>query len=148
MTNQYHFFLLAVISSGHTLTQSGDGVWRPKSGHSKLDRNAQTGPVYSEKAAPWTHSTILGWASNGNPLYGPFGYSAPPTPTRQSNPSSPGSVRAASLWSLSQHSGVSQMLNANNYGPKFNAKLPLGRYVEASAPTKPPPARPSTNPSA
>ena len=33
--------------------------------------------VLSENPAPHTHSPIIGWAYDGNPIYGPYGYSDP-----------------------------------------------------------------------
>lgn len=32
---------------------------------------------YDEKTSDFTHSPILGWAYDGNPIYGPYGYSSP-----------------------------------------------------------------------
>src|SRR5438874_1661304 len=40
-------------------------------------RSSRTGNTYQEKPAPWSHSPILGWAFDGYPIYGPYGYSDP-----------------------------------------------------------------------
>src|SRR4051812_45721569 len=37
-------------------------------------RNSRIGASYREKASGWTHSPILGWAQDGYPIYGPYGY--------------------------------------------------------------------------
>ena len=37
--------------------------------------------VLTENSAPHTHSPIIGWAYDGNPIYGPYGYSEPGDPT-------------------------------------------------------------------
>jgi uncharacterized protein (TIGR03437 family) len=103
----------------------------------QVDRNSRTGPAYGEKAAPWTHSPILGWASDGNPLYGPYGYSDP-TSSGSALKRLKSGFRMRSIttrttlpsWALGQHSGVSQTLTATQYGPDVSAKFPLGRYVE------------------
>ena len=98
---------------------------------------ARTGTTYRENAAPWNHSPILGWAYDGYPIYGPYGYSDP------MNASSPvqrmrSSFRLRSItqrttlpdWALPLHANVSQQLNASQYGPAINAQFPLGRYLE------------------
>ena len=39
------------------------------------------GTQYAEQTANWSHSPILGWAFDGYPVYGPYGYSDPMDPT-------------------------------------------------------------------
>ena len=41
----------------------------------ELVRSTRSGDIYKEKPAPWAHSPILGWAFDGFPIYGPYGYS-------------------------------------------------------------------------
>lgn len=41
------------------------------------DNMAQVGSAYLESTGPLTHSPILGWALDGYPVYGPYGYSDP-----------------------------------------------------------------------
>ena len=102
-----------------------------------LVRNTRVGAIYQEKTSGWTHSPILGWAQDGYPIYGPYGYSDPTNPhsaikriassfqlrsitTRTSLPT----------WSLPNHSGVSQQLLTSQYGPPVSTMYPLGRYIE------------------
>ncbi|MBI3679088.1 MAG: YHYH protein [Acidobacteria bacterium] len=103
----------------------------------ELVANRRTGAVYREKAAPWKHSPILGWAWDGFPIYGPYGYS---------NPNDAGSpvmrlrsgFRLRSItartsipaWTLPNHPGLSETLASSQYGPPINAEYPLGRYIE------------------
>lgn len=98
----------------------------------------RTGTAYREKAAPWTHSPILGWALDGYPIYGPYGFSDP------SNANSTlkrmkSSFRLRTLtqrtslpeWALAHHANLTQTtLAANQYGPDVSDTFPLGRYVE------------------
>jgi hypothetical protein len=101
------------------------------------DSTGRTGTTYREKAAPWSHSPILGWAYDGYPIYGPYGYSDP------TNASSPikrldSSYRLRNItdrtslpdWSAPLHTGVAQQLMAAQAGPKISAQFPLGRYIE------------------
>ena len=124
-TGQYHYH----ASPRCLRLQLGDNI--------QVDRNTRTGPVYSEKAGPWTHSPILGWASDGNPLYGPYGYtdatSSGSAIKRLKSGFRPRSIATRTTlpaWSLGQHTGVSETLTAAQHGPDVSAKFPLGRYVE------------------
>ncbi|MBM3735648.1 MAG: YHYH protein [Acidobacteria bacterium] len=103
----------------------------------EIVRSTRTGIQYREKAAPWSHSPILGWAFDGNPIYGPYGYS------EASNASSAvrrlrSSFRLRSItartsipeWTQSAHANVPLQLNPNQFGPPINAEFPIGRYIE------------------
>jgi uncharacterized protein (TIGR03437 family) len=100
-------------------------------------KNSRIGATYQEAIMNLKHSPILGWANDGYPIYGPYGYSDPKNPasairrmvssfqlrnitTRTSLPT----------WSLGNHSGVSQQLTSSQYGPAVSVSFPLGRYVE------------------
>jgi len=100
-------------------------------------RNSRVGATYREKTSGWTHSPILGWAQDGYPIYGPYGFSDPKNAgsavrrivssyqlrnitTRTSLPA----------WSLQNHTGISQQLNSSQYGPAVSTTYPLGRYLE------------------
>jgi uncharacterized protein (TIGR03437 family) len=100
-------------------------------------RNARTGSAYAEQTSGWHHSPILGWALDGYPIYGPYGYSVPTDPTSpvrriKSSYQLRGMTVRTTLpsWSLPNHSGVSQNLSASQYGPAVSAQFPLGRYLE------------------
>jgi uncharacterized protein (TIGR03437 family) len=102
-----------------------------------LVKNSRVGASYREKTSGFTHSPILGWAQDGYPIYGPYGYSDP------TNPASPVKRLASSYqlrsitartslptWSLPNHTGISQQLTSTQYGPPVSTAYPLGRYLE------------------
>lgn len=102
-----------------------------------LLRQARTGPVYAEKTSGFTHSPILGWAGDGYPIYGPYGYSDPKDPKSAVRRLKSGfrlrnMTARTSLpdWSMPNHAGVSQVLTAAQYGPAISTAFPLGRYNE------------------
>lgn len=97
----------------------------------------RNGTTYREKAAAFTHSPILGWAFDGYPVYGPYGYSdALNAASSVKRLKSSFRLRAITArtslpdWSLPNHSGVSQQLTTTQYGPAISNKFPLGRYNE------------------
>jgi len=102
-----------------------------------LVKNSRVGATYQEKTSGFTHSPILGWAQDGYPIYGPYGYTDP------TNAGSPvkrltSGYRLRSIttrtslptWSLPNHASVSQQLTASQYGPAVSTAYPLGRYLE------------------
>jgi uncharacterized protein (TIGR03437 family) len=97
----------------------------------------RTGTRYQEKAAPWSHSPILGWSFDGFPIYGPYAYSDP-TNAASAVKRVKSSYRVRNItqrtsmpdWALTDHRGVSQNLTSSQYGPDVSANYPLGRYVE------------------
>jgi uncharacterized protein (TIGR03437 family) len=100
-------------------------------------RTSRNGSSYAELTSGWHHSPILGWAPDGNPIYGPYGYSSPLDPTSPIRRIKPGfRLRAITQrtslpdWSLPNHANVSQNLTTAQYGPDVSTKFPLGRYVE------------------
>lgn len=98
---------------------------------------SRTGTSYKEKSAPWKHSPILGWAFDGYPIYGPYGYSDPMNANSAIKRIKP-SFQLRSMtqrttlptWALAHHAGVAQQLSTNQYGPDVSDAFPLGRYVE------------------
>src|SRR5215510_9924206 len=72
------------LCNGH---QPGDGMYHnhinPICLRAQLDDNVvavstgRLGTRYAEKSSGWVHSPILGWAYDGYPVYGPYGYSDP-----------------------------------------------------------------------
>ncbi len=124
-TGQYHYHVTPVCLRA----QLGDNI--------VTLRNARTGPAYAEQSSGWHHSPILGWALDGYPIYGPYGYSvatdgASPVKRMVSGYQLRGITVRQSLpsWSLPNHQGVSQNLSAAQYGPPVSAQYPLGRYLE------------------
>jgi uncharacterized protein (TIGR03437 family) len=105
--------------------------------NTEVARKARAGTIYREKSAPWTHSPILGWAFDGYPIYGPYGYSDPSDATSSIKRLRPSFqlrniTDRSSLpdWALPLHSGVSQQLNSSQFGPPIGGQFPLGRYIE------------------
>jgi len=79
----------------------------------------------------------LGWSLDGFPIYGPYGYSDPKSPTSAVKRMRSGyrlrtMTRRESLpdWALGYHPNVPQQLPAGQQGPPVNERFPLGRYVE------------------
>jgi hypothetical protein len=106
--------------------------------------NAAT-DTYSENPTNLRHSPILGWVSDGYPIYGPYGYS---------NPTNAGSgVRRMVSGYVLRNGGngtvnltltgrttlpawaaraynQSTNLSSSQYGPSVSSSYPLGRYME------------------
>ncbi len=100
--------------------------------------------TYSE-ATPTTHSPIIGWANDGLPIYGPYGYSTATDATSgirrmttgfvkrdATNATANGTVDLAitgrhtlPVWSASVQ-GISATLSASQYGPTTTATYALG----------------------
>jgi len=108
--------------------------------------------TYTENATDLRHSPILGWAYDGYPIYGPYGYSS------AMNASSPvrrmvsghvprnGSSGTTNLAVTGRHSlapwaalfhtftttlgSADYTLTAGNYGPDVSTSFPIGWYAE------------------
>ncbi len=103
----------------------------------ELVATGRTGSMYREKASGWTHSPILGWALDGYPIYGPYGYTDPKSassPVKRMKSSfrlrSITTRDSLSAWALPYHNGISQTLTAKQAGPPVSERFPLGRYAE------------------
>lgn len=110
-----------------------------------VDYNATTNR-YTESTAPVTkHSPILGWAADGIPVYGPYGYSSPLdsnsgvrrmvcgfVPRNGSygttNLSSTGRTTLPAWAARVQNRSAT--LAANQYGPAVGTNYLLGHYIE------------------
>src|SRR5277367_2625894 len=111
-TGEYHYHVNPVCLRA----ELGDNV--------VVARNSRVGVFYQEKTSGWTHSPILGWAQDGYPIYGPYGYTNPKDPTspikRMTSSFQLRNITARTslpTWSLANHSGVSHQLSATQYGP-------------------------------
>lgn len=100
-------------------------------------RTSRTGTIYREKSGGWSHSPILGWALDGHPIYGPYGYSDPASAASQVRRIRSGfrlrdivSRNTLPGWALAHHPGLASSLSASQYGPTVSVTYPLGRYVE------------------
>jgi len=99
--------------------------------------NGRTGAIYREKSAGWKHSPILGWAADGFPIYGPYGFTDVRNPASAIKRMKSGYrrrnlTRRESLpdWAVLYHPGVPQQLPAAQQGPPVNDRFPVGRYIE------------------
>ena len=124
-SGQYHYHVTPVCLRA----QLGDNI--------TTLRNGRTGPTYAEQTSGWHHSPILGWALDGYPIYGPYGYSVATDSTSPIKRLKSGfQLRSIATrtslpsWSLPNHSGISQNLSASQYGPQVSTQYPLGRYLE------------------
>jgi len=93
--------------------------------------------TYAESTGTHTHSPILGWAFDGNPIYGPYGYSNPTDPTSTVRRMvSSYALRTDNTTTRTSLPGWAQAyqglttLTSSQYGPAVSSSYPLGRYVE------------------
>lgn len=122
---QYHYHIQPTCLRA----QLGDNI--------EVVKNSRVGATYREKASGWKHSPILGWALDGYPIYGPYGYSDPTKATSPVKRITTGfrlrSIAARTSlpdWSLPNHTGISQQLASTQNGPAISTLYPLGRYLE------------------
>ena len=129
--NNYHYHVQP-IALRHQL---GDHV----------DYNATTNR-YTESTTPVTqHSPILAWASDGFPIYGPYGYSDPTSATSgvrrmvsgftlRNGSNNTTNLAATGRTTLPAWAAAVQnrsaTLAANQYGPAVSTNFALGRYLE------------------
>jgi hypothetical protein len=110
---------------------------------SYLNHGQGSDGTYREHTTALHHSPIIGWAFDGHPIYGPYGYSDP------NNPNSPikrmvsgFSLRSITTrtsvpgWAAAAEFGASvtpdstYSLTTTQYGPAVSTTYPLGRYTE------------------
>ncbi|MDC0230817.1 YHYH protein [Aureispira] len=113
----------AWVSEGATMDQNGNGH---SEGTGTYHYHANPGVLYSEIDS--IHAPIIGFAFDGYPIYGPFGYSDPNDP--QSNV-----VRLASSYQLRNITVRNTLPNgqaANPSGPNVTTggNFDLGTYIE------------------
>jgi YHYH protein len=100
--------------------------------------NVGTANATYVESATHTHSPILGWAFDGYPVYGPYGYSTATSATtgvrrmvssyalRTDNTTTRTTLPA---WAAT-YQNLSATLTTTEYGPAVSTTYPLGRYVE------------------
>jgi uncharacterized protein (TIGR03437 family) len=122
---QYHHHIQPVCLRA----QLGDNLEAVASG--------RTGTTYRESTGGWKHSPILGWAYDGYPIYGPYGYSDPRNPASaiqrlKSSFQLRNITQRNSLpdWALAYHRGIPAQLSSTESGPPVSERFPLGRYIE------------------
>lgn len=100
---------------------------------------------YFEDTSNLHHSPILGWANDGYPIYGPYGYTDPQNPTSPIRRIRSGFVirdgqfgttnlntaqrRSVGQWAATLHN-TTMTLPSTQYGPNITTGYPLGRYIE------------------
>lgn len=110
-----------------------------------VDYNAATNRYSERVGAPAEHSPLLGWAADGLPVYGPYGYSEPLNPASAPRRMISGFVlRNGSLgttnlaatgrvtlpaWAA-RVQNRSATLPADRFGPAVSASYLLGHYIE------------------
>ena len=130
-SGEYHYHVNPVCLR----YQLGDNI-------QKLGSNDLT-PNYTEKTTGLVHSPILGYAYDGYPIYGPYGYStannagsgvrrmvssyALRTDNTTTRTSLPGWAAVAQGFSTTL---ATYSLTATQYGPAVSTTYPLGRYIE------------------
>ena len=82
--------------------------------HTLSDNVQGVNANYDEKTSGFVHSPILGWAYDGNPIYGPYGYSNPVVPGS-------GIARQTSSYSL---------LSTTPATRPSTTQYPLGSFVD------------------
>src|SRR5262249_22113218 len=103
--------------------------------------------TYSESTnAPTKHSPIVGWAKDGFPIYGPYGYSTATNlasgvrrmvsgfvlrngQNGTTNLSVTGRTTLPA-WAARGANNRSTTLSASEYGPAVSTSFPMGRYTE------------------
>jgi hypothetical protein len=111
----------AWVNEGSTMDASGNGH-NDASGNYHYHANPST--LYS--TAGTSHSPILGFALDGYPIYGPFGYVSAMN-------SGSGVTRMTSSYQLRNITTRTTLPNgttASSAGPAVSATFPLGTYVE------------------
>ena len=110
----------AWVSEGATMDASGGGH---PDGNGNYHYHATPIQLYTDPST--SHSPILGWAFDGYPIYGPFGYSD----SLNAGPV----TRMTSSWqlrSISDRTTLPDGSPSNPAGPAINATFPLGTYWE------------------
>jgi len=120
--NTYHYH----ASSPALRHQLGDSV----------DYDANTNTYTENPGAIIKHSPILGWAADGYPVYGPYGYSSP----NNSASTVHRMISGYTLRNITQRTTLPQWaadlsnrsttLALSEQGPDVNTNFPLGRYAE------------------
>ena len=92
--------------------------------------------TYSEKiTSPANHSPIIGWVSDGYPIYGPYGYSDPTDTNSVIRRMISGYQKrditnrtSYPAWASRMYSNFS--LSSDEYGPDVGTQFPIGHYIE------------------
>jgi hypothetical protein len=111
----------AWINEASTMDTSGNGH---SDAAKRYHYHANPSTLYADPSS--AHSPIIGWAIDGYPVYGPYGYSTPMN-------SASAIKRLASsyqLRSITTRTTLPDGSTASQVGPPVSATFPLGTYVE------------------
>ena len=104
--------------------------------------------TYAEATSSPTHSPILGWAYDGFPIYGPYGYSSPLSAgsgvrlmksgfAKRNGANGTDNLATSGRVSLPQWAAAAQgrsaTLSAGQQGPAVSTARPIGYYMEDNA---------------
>jgi hypothetical protein len=140
----YHVDPIALRSQlNDNIDYVGTTNYFPYDPMSYLNHGQGSDGTYREHTTALHHSPIIGWAFDGHPIYGPYGYSDP------TNPNSPIKRMVSSFslrnittrtsipgWAATAEFGASvtpdsmYALTSAQYGPNVSTTYPLGRYAE------------------
>jgi len=109
-----------------------------------VDYNATTNRYSESTAAPGQHSPILGWAADGLPVYGPYGYSSPLNAGSgvrrmvsgfvlrdgSNNTTDLTATGRHTLPAWAQRIQNKTTLTTSQYGPAVSTTYALGHYIE------------------
>ena len=97
-----------------------------------VDYNAATNRYTESATAVTTHSPILGWAADGLPVYGPYGYSSPLDPQSGVRRMISGFALRAGLINRTSLPAWAQRIQTVTFknGPTVSATYLLGHYIE------------------
>ena len=92
--------------------------------------------TYSEKiTTPAHHSPLIGWVSDGYPIYGPYGYSDPVNTNSAIRRMTSGYQKRIITNRSSYPAWASRiynigLLSSDQYGPNVDEEFPIGHYIE------------------
>ncbi|HEX8295686.1 MAG TPA: YHYH protein [Chthoniobacteraceae bacterium] len=111
-----------------------------------VDFNENTKAYSEDPSSPNGHSPIVGWAKDGFPIYGPYGYSSALNASSSVRRMVTGFVPRDGLngttnlattgrttvpeWAKRVYAYTSTTLASSKYGPAVSTTFPLGRYIE------------------
>ncbi len=111
----------AWVSEGSTMDANGNG--HPQQ-QGQYHYHANPISLYSDPST--SHSPIIGFAFDGYPIYGPFGYSNP----NDSNSPVTRMMSGYQLRSITDRTTLPDGSTSTPPGPPINSTYPLGTYIE------------------
>jgi hypothetical protein len=109
-----------------------------------VNYNAGSKTYTEDTNTPTKHSPIIGWMSDGLPLYGPYGYSNPTNPASgirrmisgymlRNGQNRTDNLAATGRNGIPAWAGRLYNVATNQAGPPVSSTYPLGRYMEDNA---------------